>query len=875
MGIEQSTNIPKKHVLDLSCKGITFIPYGYIKDKKCQRLILRRNKMQKLPTPMPKLRELIVSMNGLYILYPQMVSAILSYPNLEYLDLSSNRLTEFQLNLEEMANLKKLNLFSNKLREIKVSKTELIELDIGHNLFTEIPKLPSTLTTLIYDFNYLKTLDLMAPLLVKLSLVLVGIENIADNIQFPNLEYFNISKNRINEMPDLQKFTPKLIFLDVSDNYLEKFPSLPKTIEKLFINANKIDKIPDNIKDLTNLSYLDIAKNKIKHIPELPSSLEYICVEFNDIDTVAESYTPKLKQSFFAFSSIKEIPLFRNNIQKKYSFCNNKIREIDSSRLNNDFNYLNLSSNKIKEIPNDFFSISNKMTELFLNNNHIKSLSKLSSTVLTLIEISNNPIKVLPQLPLSVKQLYIGYCKLESLPDSLMNNINLEVLDAGGNSLTSIPKLKAIVTLNLSFNKFTEFPLIPCTIKNLYLSNNKIKTIPNEINFPYLEEFDLSSNKIKAFSTYYWNVPRLQYFKLSKNPINMEINPCEFSDLKLLDITLTNISLNNSFSVNQIYVSKYNIEQEQDPQIHYLSMNKWVSCSEMKGLRDRMEDSMIIRANIKGDVDVYAIFDGHGGNNTSVFCSTFITNYLKNEEMKFTPKSVAIMIHKLDDALNKQQYQDGSTLAIVLFNGEKMITAHVGDSRIIVLSETGDVSFSTIDHKPSNRVEFERIHYSGGRVENFRLHGILGPARSMGDFSIPGNIPEPEIHEYNVKNYDKWIVVGCDGVFDVCSNEYIGKLSLKTNDPFKFANIIRNQAFSNFSLDNISVITVNLQKRKLCDFESFEHLSDNTDDELIPDFTPSSPFLCENVIMSPKSPEHYLSLMTVNNPDDSSDSYSK
>ena len=76
-------------------------------------------------------------------------------------------------------------------------------------------------------------------------------------------------------------------------------------------------------------------------------------------------------------------------------------------------------------------------------------------------------------------------------------------------------------------------------------------------------------------------------------------------------------------------------------------------------------------------------------------------------------------------------------------------------------------------------------------------------------------------------------------------------------------------------MDNISVITVNLQKRKLCDFESFEHLSDNTDDELIPDFTPSSPFLCENVIMSPKSPEHYLSLMTVNNPDDSSDSYSK
>ena len=153
-----------------------------------------------------------------------------------------------------------------------------------------------------------------------------------------------------------------------------------------------------------------------------------------------------------------------------------------------------------------------------------------------------------------------------------------------------------------------------------------------------------------------------------------------------------------------------------------------------------------------------------------------------------------------------------------------------------------------------------------------RLHGILGPSRSMGDYEIPGNIPAPEIHEYEVSENDRWIVIGCDGVFDVLMNDQIGVISKKAKSSLELAYEVRNRAFSNFSQDNISAIAVDLFGRKKHEVECDLGLSEETDDE-IPDFQPSSPFVCEGVILrnsfhedfTPNSPDlRYLSLTNLN-----------
>ncbi|KAH0785426.1 protein phosphatase 2C [Histomonas meleagridis] len=871
--VSSSLDIPKKYTVNLSSHNLTFVPERALKShSNCQKLVLKRNKIQRLPLQLPNLRELNISMNGLNIIYPQMVKSIVSYTNLECLDISSNCLGEFPVEILQNKKLKKLNLFSNRLREIKISETNIEELDIGHNLFTNIPELPPTLNNLAYDFNYLHELKYGFPNLKRLSLVLTSIEIISEEISFPNLEFLNISKNRLKTLPNMSKFAPSLKVLDVSDNFLTEFPIVPLNIEDVNISSNKIKTLPENIITFVNLKVLDISHNEIEHIPKLPSSLTNFFFDFNPVESFDASPMPLLSTCFCGFCRLNSIPNLQNTSIKNYFFSYNEITEIEVDKLNHNLVSLDLSNNKIKKLPQNFFTRFSHITELFLNNNCLTSLPQHMTSSLTTLVLTNNKIKNIPSLPSSLTQLYISFCMLKSLPDSISHNSNLTVLDAAGNKLKTIPKLKCIKILNLSNNKLNSFPSnLPPTITNLYLSGNKINELPNNsLCFPELDELDLSCNKIKHLQQTP-AMPKLRILRLSNNPLEENVNTYKYSNLSILDLTNTNVVIRKVTTVNQILVSKVDPAFD-DPFIHCLNLKPWLSLAEMMGARENMEDSVAIRTNLRGDIDMYALFDGHGGSRTAIFCSSFVNKFAETE-LKFSQKSIALMVHELDHALSRKGFKGGATLAIALFNGKKLITAHVGDSRIIVLSKSGKVTYSTIDHKPTARQEFERIHFAGGRVENMRLHGILGPSRSMGDYEIPGNIPAPEIHEYEVSEDDRFIVIGCDGVFDVLTNEQIGLISRKVKDSLELAYQVRDHAFSNYSQDNISVITVDLfgRREEESDVSEFKN-SEESDDE-IPDFQPSSPFVCEGVILKnsyhedfqPNSPDlRYLSLTNLN-----------
>ena len=59
----------------------------------------------------------------------------------------------------------------------------------------------------------------------------------------------------------------------------------------------------------------------------------------------------------------------------------------------------------------------------------------------------------------------------------------------------------------------------------------------------------------------------------------------------------------------------------------------------------------------------------------------------------------------------------GSTAACAAWKGDKVWTAHAGDSRIIIgTEETRQVVFETTDHKPDTPAEKKRIEDSGGEV---------------------------------------------------------------------------------------------------------------------------------------------------------------
>jgi serine/threonine protein phosphatase PrpC len=124
--------------------------------------------------------------------------------------------------------------------------------------------------------------------------------------------------------------------------------------------------------------------------------------------------------------------------------------------------------------------------------------------------------------------------------------------------------------------------------------------------------------------------------------------------------------------------------------------------------------------------------------------------------------------------------RSGSTCVVVLVTPSHIICANAGDSRAI-LRRGGSVLPLSFDHKPNNVPEMERITQAGGFVKCKRVDGDLAVSRGLGDFSYKSNetlpvdqqkvIPDPEIVVYPRSEQDEFMILACDGVWDVATNQ--------------------------------------------------------------------------------------------------------
>ena len=113
---------------------------------------------------------------------------------------------------------------------------------------------------------------------------------------------------------------------------------------------------------------------------------------------------------------------------------------------------------------------------------------------------------------------------------------------------------------------------------------------------------------------------------------------------------------------------------------------------------------------------------------------------------------------------------------------EKKIKGNVGDSRSIA-SVRGRVQNLSYDHKPNNELETKRILAAGGWVEFNRVNGNLALSRALGDFVFKKNEtkrPEdqivtayPDVDMKDLTPDHEFIVLACDGIWDVLSNEEV------------------------------------------------------------------------------------------------------
>ena len=296
--------------------------------------------------------------------------------------------------------------------------------------------------------------------------------------------------------------------------------------------------------------------------------------------------------------------------------------------------------------------------------------------------------------------------------------------------------------------------------------------------------------------------------------------------------------------------------------------------SSMGKIRDYNEDTITVtkvelnndenninNINNKNEFYFFGVYDGHGGKGCSIYLKENLHNNIKEFSVKGIKQAIEITEEKFkeEQALNeKGEISDssGSCGIMAMIQDKKCIIANVGDSRL-VLFKNGKIAFATEDHKPNTETEKRRIKLAGGEIyQTFTLFplrqngkeieapwrvlpGRLSVSRTFGDIEakdpkfggIKGVVQAlPDITELELDDEYNLMVIGCDGIFDVLSNEEIMecvKIVLKEKNIKEiieddvhelcgeFAAMIVKGAIAKDSSDNVSCIVVAFNLKSL------------------------------------------------------------
>ncbi|XP_056845796.1 probable protein phosphatase 2C 27 isoform X2 [Raphanus sativus] len=261
----------------------------------------------------------------------------------------------------------------------------------------------------------------------------------------------------------------------------------------------------------------------------------------------------------------------------------------------------------------------------------------------------------------------------------------------------------------------------------------------------------------------------------------------------------------------------------------FLPVYRSGSCAE-QGAKQFMEDEHICIDDLGPSLDssslsaFYGVFDGHGGTDASLFVRKNILRFIVDDS--YFPLCVNKAIK---NAFLKADYQfaddssldisSGTTALTALIFGRRLIVANAGDCRA-VLGRRGRAIELSKDHKPNCITEKTRIEKLGGVVYDGYLNGQLSVARAIGDWHMKGPkgssdcplTPEPELREAELSEDDEFLIMGCDGLWDVMSSQCAVTIARKElmihNDPERCCRELVREALKRNTCDNLTVIVV-------------------------------------------------------------------
>eukprot|EP01102_Stenamoeba_stenopodia_P015118 TRINITY_DN5119_c0_g1_i1.p1 TRINITY_DN5119_c0_g1~~TRINITY_DN5119_c0_g1_i1.p1 ORF type:complete len:975 (+),score=339.93 TRINITY_DN5119_c0_g1_i1:86-3010(+) len=760
--------------IDRSSKDLTVIDGELLASPSVKKLGLARNKISSFPdtfaSSLPALESLDVSYNGFVGDFAATASAALAPLSLKELLLSGNRIASFPsfAGQPSVSTLTILDLSNNRLQSVPNSIFELTKLE-------------------------------------KLSLNHNSIKSIPDQIAaLDSLKILNLAENEIQSLP--AGFAGlKLTTLQLAHNELSELPSELGSIQaltELDVSHNKLSAIPESFGNLAALKTLNIANN---HISDLPESL--FGGASGDNGGLFELVTfiargnrlSELSAGFYRLSGLKKLDLTSNQLKSLSSEISNlyQLRE------------LLVADNQLESIPEEYGYIE----------------------CLETINLSHNKISgALPPSNYFVVNFHLGYNNLESLPDMTGMEYIQELYISGNRSLGVIPDyiftLKSLVKFYANNIGLTE--LSP-EIKNLSslevldLANNALTSIPEDIaEANQLRALDLSNNKLNEIPDSLSNLWELQVIDVSHN--NISSMPSSFASLADRGAEL--VYHNNPISSTTVG-SRVPLKFEK--------LSKAAGSADMIGRRPTMEDAFLVEPEFLGvkNAELLGVFDGHAGRVAADFAAahyaSILSSKLKASEVEAGDGKAILAAFKDSFQEVNKQFKDhlksapsgakfaGSTGLVCLLTDKKIFVGNLGDTRAVLTKKNSTAVRLSVDHKPSDIEEENRISSLGGFVVisssggPARVNGSLAVSRGIGDFHMePFVSDDPYLSETNITADDTYLVLGCDGVWDEVSDDECAKIVNSASDALSASVSLRDLSYLRGSDDNISVIAVKL-----------------------------------------------------------------
>ncbi|OHT11488.1 protein phosphatase 2C [Tritrichomonas foetus] len=817
---ESAPSLPRETGrLSIGRLKLTKIPFFIPSDHPVTKIDASHNTLRMFPTRLDNLETLDLTDNSLSLLEEEKFfdEADFNFQSLKKLRLSSNKLTKLPLSMSNSSNfpvLVDLSLDRNEFSQFNFSLPNIISLDLFLNSFSEFPDLPASVKMVNIGFNQIKSLSVYLTNLIELRLPGNDLTEITANCKFDSVTFLDLSFNRLVSLPPIKDFAPKVETISLSFNFLSQFPSdFPLTTKKIDLAHNCMSEWSDSLSQLSGLISLDVSFNHFTNIPNLPLKIEKFNADHNYLTSSVPLLAVGVKGLQLNHNNFKDIPSFNDAKVTHLLMRKNQLESIQTAAISHDIRSIDFTCNLIRELPIELFNFQS-LTTLMLTKNSITSIpAEIENSQIQTLMISDNPINSLPYLPESLKEIIACNCELTELPECLFNLPAIQLINFNCNKIAKIEKFPEVETLYLSQNCLTKIPPLPEFISSVDLSHNNLMEFTFDGDLPFLQLLDLSHNSLTKL--HLRPLPSLQVLKISHNKVSFKMDLTMFPKLDTVDLHQTDVkhSMPVPLTIREIITNDIKTLKSNSTQLKFFNGKRCGYC-ETIGRRPTMEDSLIIWESSKPKTpSLYGVIDGHGGFRTSAISASLIPSFFDKLETK-SISGISKVFKQVNSKLAKMEVTDGATVVLAMVTPSLVSVAHLGDARALVVRNDGSIYPLTFDHKPTERSELDVLKETRAFVASGRLSSHLAVSRALGDFLIDGVSRMPDLSTYKITDNDSWLVLACDGVFDVLENEEVGEIVSKCGDIHKAAATVKNEAIIRGSMDNVSVIVVDITKQK-------------------------------------------------------------